>query len=206
MDRIDDLAPVAPTAEQAEALRVIARSSFALMAALIAARSMGLSSWCIGAGAVRNLVWDHLHGRLPSASIDEIDLVYFDPKLAREHEQHVRNRLSSICPDCSWDVTNQAHVHQWYEESFGIAVPALRSLEEGIATWPEYATCVGLSLTAKDELQVMAPHGLTDLFALRVRHNPARATADVFAARQSSKRWAERWPRLRIVLSADDEA
>ena len=44
-------------------------------------------------------------------------------------------------------------------------------------------------------------YGLSDLFALRVRHNPARVGHDVFAARHSSKRWVERWPQLQVVVS-----
>ena len=33
------------------------------MAALRAGRALGLAQWCIGAGALRNLVWDALHGQ-----------------------------------------------------------------------------------------------------------------------------------------------
>ena len=49
-------------------LCAIARASPPLMQALAAARDLGLASWCIGAGAVRNRVWDHLHGHAPSAA------------------------------------------------------------------------------------------------------------------------------------------
>ena len=44
--------------ELAERLRHLARSCAWFMAALTAVRDLELSSWCIGAGAVRNLVWD----------------------------------------------------------------------------------------------------------------------------------------------------
>src|SRR5262245_23516923 len=107
-----------PTVEHVESLKAIARGSPALMAALVAARSVGLPSWCIGAGAVRNAVWDHLHDRPPSASLEEVDLVYFDPRLLREHEEYIEGLLSRSHPGFTWDVTNQAHVHLWYERSF----------------------------------------------------------------------------------------
>lgn len=45
-----------------EQLISIVRASAWFMPALEAVRSLHLNSWCIGAGAVRNLVWDHLHG------------------------------------------------------------------------------------------------------------------------------------------------
>ncbi|MGH8235523.1 MAG: nucleotidyltransferase family protein [Steroidobacteraceae bacterium] len=184
--------------DHAELLKAIARASPMLMAALDAARSVGLSSWCVGAGAVRNLAWDYLHGNDPLPR-EEIDLVYFDAKEPPNREQDIQDHLARVHPALIWDVTNQAYVHLWYERVFGSAVQPLRSLEEGIASWPEYATCVGLTLTAHDELQVLAPYGLADLFALRVRHNPARVGHDVFAARHSSKRWVERWPQLQVV-------
>jgi uncharacterized protein len=45
-----------------EKLVEIASHSSWCMSALSAVREMGLESWCIGAGAIRNLVWDALHG------------------------------------------------------------------------------------------------------------------------------------------------
>ena len=48
-------------------------------------------------------------------------------------------------------------------------------------------------------LAEVAPHGLDDLFGLRVRHNPARATVEQFMARHTSNRWLEQWPRLNVV-------
>jgi hypothetical protein len=40
---------------------------------------------------------------------------------------------------------------------------------------------------------------LDDLFDLRVRHNPARATVEQLMARHTRKRWLEHWPLLRVV-------
>jgi uncharacterized protein len=190
----------AATVEHVELLKSIARASPSLMAALHAAHAVGLSSWCIGAGAVRNAVWDYLHGRSHASPLADVDLVYFDAHQPREHERQVQDHLSRIHPSVMWDVANQAHVHLWYESVFGSSVPALQSLEEGVSTWPEYATCVGLYLTVQSKLEVLAPYGLSDLFALRVRHNPARAGQSTFATRYSSKGWVQRWPHLQIVL------
>ena len=97
----------------------------------------------------------------------------------------------------NWEVTNQANVHLWYE-SRGQIVPPLRSLDDGISTWPEFATCVGVYTAADESVHVIAPHGLDDLFELRVRHNPSRASASDFRERVRSKDFLERWPRLTI--------
>jgi uncharacterized protein len=46
-------------------------------------------------------------------------------------------------------------------------------------------------------LDVFAPFGLTDLFAIRTRPNPVLAPGAVY--RDKTRRWSEEWPRL-IVL------
>lgn len=173
-----------------------------LMHALRAGRSLGLSSWCIGAGVLRNLVWDHLHGHGEATPCDDLDLVYFDPDdLNPATEARLRAQLLSCCPNSVWDVTNQAAVHLWYATRFGQEVEPLPSLVDGLATWPEYATAVGVCLTAQDEIEVLAPFGLDDLFNMLVRHNPARVSADAYRSRVLAKRFAQRWPRV-VVFDA----
>lgn len=183
----------------AEVVRLV-ESSVELMRALRCVRGLGLASWCIGAGVVRNHVWDALHGR-PSVHDSDVDVVYFDAHSAAERDAELQSRLCSLMPDVEWEVTNQAHVHRWFEREHGRNVAPLGSLEEGVSTWPEFATCVGVYLTQDDAVQVVAPHGLADLFELRVRRNPARASIDEFRQRVRTRRFLERWPRLALVQS-----
>lgn len=180
----------------------LARGSGWFMDALVAVRSLGLASWCIGAGAVRNLVWDALHGKTePSASAD-VDVAYFDAEnLAPEREAELQARLIEILPTVLWEVTNQAAVHHWFESCFGHPVDALRSLEEAVASWPEYATSVGLRLEADDSITVIAPHGLEDLFSCVVQRNPTRVSVATYRRRVMQKRYSERWPKARVVPS-----
>lgn len=98
-----------------------------------------------------------------------------------------------------WEVTNQAGVHLWFEAYFGYAVAPLTSLEEAVASWPEYATSVGVRLEADDSLTVIAPHGLDDLFDLVVRRNPVRVSVETYRERVAQKRYAERWPKVTVV-------
>ena len=183
----------------AQQLVGLVRQSPALMAALQAVRSMDLPSWAIGAGAVRNVVWDHLHGYKQAMAMNDVDVVYYDADhTSRETEMLVQHRLCQSMPHIQWDVTNQAAVHLWYAQVFGQIVTPLTSLHEGIATWPEYATCVGISLSADDQLQVIAPYGLDDLFAMRVSWNPARVSAVAYSERVRQKAFTERWPRVSV--------
>ena len=59
-------------------LVTIARESKWFWPALIAVRSLNLPSWCIGAGAVRNLVWDTLHEFQTPSALSDIDVAHFD--------------------------------------------------------------------------------------------------------------------------------
>lgn len=176
------------------------RSSSSLMAALTTVRSLGLTSWCIGAGAVRSLVWDTLHGFETPSVLADVDVVYFDSEAdGPEQDAHFEERLRSLMPALQWEVTNQATVHHWFASHLGQVVPPFGSLEEGVSTWPEFATCVGVYLDDDESIGIVAPHGLDDLFALRVRHNPLRASLEVYRHRVESKRFGERWPLLSIV-------
>lgn len=175
------------------------RSSHELTAALTAVRSLGLDSWCIGAGAVRSLVWNSLHGFKQTSALDDVDVAYFDSSAGPQQDAHIETRLRRLLPGMHWEATNQATVHHWFASELGQTVAPLQSLEEGIATWPEFATCVGVFLDESDSIAVIAPHGLDDLFNLRVRHNPVRASAATFRQRVASKRFAERWPRLSMA-------
>jgi len=170
------------------------------MAALAAVRGLQLAPWCIGAGAVRNLVWDALHGHVAPALPNDVDVAFFDPlDLSPARDAVLQRRLAAALPDVPWEVTNQAGVHLWFEHVFGHAVPPLQSLEDAVASWPEYATAVGLRLEADDALTVIAPHGLQDLFDGVVRRNPARVSVETYRQRVAQKRYTERWPKVRVV-------
>lgn len=130
----------------------------------------------------------------------DIDLVFFDPAdLSEEREQAVEEALRAELPGAPWDAKNQAAVHLWYAERFGRAVEPLGSTEEGVASWPETATCVGVRLEHDGRLEVVAPHGLDDLLGLVHRRNPARVSVKEYERRLRSKRISERWPLARVI-------
>ncbi len=187
-------------AELQQRLVEVARASPWFMDALHAVRSLALPEWCIGAGAVRNLVWDALHDKASPSRLADVDVAYFDAgDLSPARDQALQLKLQARHPAQPWEVTNQAGVHLWFEAHFGHPVEPLCSLEDAVASWPEFATAVGLSLQADDSLQVIAPHGLDDLFNMVVRRNPARVNVATYRQRVAQKRYAERWPGVRIV-------
>lgn len=171
------------------------------MCALRAARELDLDSWCIGAGLIRGLVWDHLHGFEEPSLCADVDLVFYCPDgPGRMQERSIEQALSAMTPGLQWDAVNQAGVHRWLQpRSPGHVIPAFTSLADGIASWPETATCVGVTLNAMDEIGVIAPHGLSDLFDMVVRWNPARVSRTIYEERAAEKRWTARWPRVKVL-------
>jgi len=165
-----------------------------------AVRSLGLDQWCIGAGALRNLVWDALSGNVRRSALCDIDVAFFaadDVSSARD--QALQHRLCALMPGWPWEVTNQAGVHWWFEQHFGHPVAPLASLADAVATWPEYATAVAVTLAKDDSISVIAPYGLSDLFTMTVRHNPARASVATYRQRVAQKKYRDRWPEVTII-------
>lgn len=192
--------PNPATAAQRLRLIRIVRGTEWLMRALRVARELDLPDWCIGAGALRNAVWDAVHGYEVASPPRDVDLAYFDPDhLEAERDHALEARLRARDRSLPWEVTNQAGVHLWFEEVFGHPVEPLTSIEAAVATWPETATAVAVSLTADDEIRVLAPLGLDDLLGVVVRRNPARVSVDTYRRRIREKRYAERWPRVRVI-------
>lgn len=193
-------APTTTEPEHAARLIALVQQSPWLMEALRAVRSLGLASCCIGAGALRNLVWDALHGKTERSALSDVDVAYFDASdLSPQRDAELQARLAQILPELPWEVINQAGVHLWFERCFGHAVPPLASLKEAVASWPEYATAVAVWLDEADRIHLLAPHGLSDLFSCTVRRNPIRVSVDTYRQRVSQKRYAERWPGVRVL-------
>ena len=98
-----------------------------LVEALRAARDVAAPDWLINAGAIRDAVWDDLHGRPLTALPRDIDVGFFDPDdLTPERDRAVEAALHARAPQLPWDAKNQAAVHLWYPQRFGVdgrAVP-----------------------------------------------------------------------------------
>ncbi|GAA1887251.1 nucleotidyltransferase family protein [Asanoa iriomotensis] len=171
-----------------------------LMAALAAVRASRLPEAWIGAGVLRDLVWDERYGAgFDPARVRDVDVAFFDAAdLSRDRDQSATALLTGLLPAVPWEATNQAAVHTWYADHFGgAAVPPLTSVADAVATWPETATSVAVRLT--DRVEVCAPLGVADLLGGVWRPNPRRITVERSRERLARQRPATRWPGVRVA-------
>ena len=162
------------------------------MASLWAARELALPDWALGAGFVRNLIWDHLHQKAEPTPLNDIDLIYLDPGDPEgADEREYETRLAVRVPGQHWEVRNQARMHSRQQ------VPPFASSLEALSHWVEVPTCIGVRLLANDEFEWLAPHGFGHNWSLRVSANPrCPQERRIFIDRIRDKQWQRIWPDL----------
>jgi uncharacterized protein len=167
-----------------------------MMKALKVAKSANLPNWYIGAGFMRNTVWDAQHGYDLERNYNDIDIGYFDSKnVSEEQDEKLSKNLKNEL-NVSWEVVNQAYAHKYNN------VPPYKSAIDGLAHWVETATSVAATLDDNNQVKIIAPWGVEDLLNLKLRlvpyHIGNKYYEDLFKKRIKDKRWIERWPRLKI--------
>jgi len=170
---------------------ILARAE--MLRALQAVARLDLPDAWIGAGFIRNAVWDALHGT-GHVALDDADVVFFDRAHAdAERDRSIEAELHRIWPQILWSVKNQARMHARNGDApYGDTLDA-------VTHWPETATAIA-ARWRDGRLDVMAPHGCGDLFGLIVRPTPAYAgRLDIVRRRIRDKGWLLRWPRLTVV-------
>jgi hypothetical protein len=162
--------------------------------ALRAVRSLGLNDCAIGAGFIRAAVWDYLSHLGEWTAVEDVDVIYFDPKSADPRcELAIERSLAEMMPGLPWSVRNQARMHLRNGDR-----PYVSTLD-ALHFWLETPTCIAVCLSPHDHLELLAPFGLADLFAMTIRPTPrGRERISAYRQRLQSKRWHERWPGVRV--------
>ncbi len=163
-------------------------------------KTLGLSQYYIGAGCAAQTVWNFLTHRPLMNGIKDIDIVYYDDTdTSEEAESVVIEKIQTLLGDLEIeiDVKNQARVHEWYSSKFGYEILPYLSVESAIDSWPTTATSLGLRINTQNQLEVYAPFGLEDLFAMRVRPNKIQITESIYLAKVH--KWSKKWPELEVI-------
>ncbi len=155
--------------------------------------SLHLPDCWVGAGFVRNAIWDDLHEHPESTALADVDVVYFDKtEMSQATDEHLQAALTFLAPDVPWSLKNQARMHLRNGDE------PYESTAQAIARWPETCTAVAVRLS-NDHIEVLAPLGLLDLFDLVIRPTPHfMAKLEIYRSRVLAKQWSKRWPRLRF--------
>lgn len=186
----------APTPER---LREILAVNSVLMEVVSRAKLIELPGWYLTAGCVFQTVWNVLTGRAPETGIKDYDLVYFDASdLSWAAEDAVIRAGAAVFDDlpAEVEIRNEARVHLWYEQKFGVPCQPYARTEDAIDSFPAIATCVGIRELADGSWQVYAPYGLDDMFGLVVRPNPVLAPRTTYETKTA--RWKRSWPELTV--------
>jgi uncharacterized protein len=159
----------------------------------------GLPDAWLVAGSVIQTAWNVLTGRAPDYGIKDYDIFYFDADTSWEAEDANIRRVAAAVSDISVsvEVRNQARVHLWYPNKFGIAYPPLQRATQGIDRFLTVAAQIGIR-PVQGNYDIYAPHGLEDLSTLTIRPNHCpNFSAHLYEAKAAA--WKARWPELTIL-------
>ncbi|QKS60373.1 nucleotidyltransferase family protein [Paenibacillus barcinonensis] len=167
-----------------------------IMQDLSLVRELQLPDSYIGAGYIRNYIWDELHGYARRELHSDIDVVYYDAgNLSEERDIQLEHRLRAATGNHKWSVKNQARMHLRNGDA------PYHSTEDALRYWPERVTAIAVQLDAQDHISICAPYGLEDLYTLVVRKSPSFKDAAYYNKRVLQKNWQEHWPKLTIVCA-----
>lgn len=183
-------------------LEEILRRSEPLMQVLGTLVTLDLPDWLVFSGAIYQRVLNHLTGRDLDYGIKDYDVGYFDASdLSYEAEDVVIRRVAAAFDPPlreMVEVRNQARVHLWFEGKFGEPYPPLAGTREALERFVSPLFAVGVRLETDGRMSVVAPFGLDDLFAMRLRPNPWRSTGGFERTSTSAK---ARWPEIEVIAA-----
>lgn len=186
--------------ERRAMLELSIRSDETVMAFLRRARDLRLPDWRLVSGAVYQTVWNVLAKRPHGYGIKDFDLVYFDGSdLSFEAEDRAISKAELAFRRFPFPVEcrNQARVHLWYPQKHGIDYPPLSCTDEGLTKFLAKAQAIGIRLEADGRLDIAAPFGLSDLFAMRLTPNPLHSNPKSF--REKADAAKRLWPEVEVV-------
>ena len=151
----------------------------------------------VGAGCINQTIFNYYHGYDIDYGINDYDIIYYDNDLSYEAEDKIIKMITSkVNDDIKLDIKNQARVHLWYYDKYGIKRKPYISVEDAIGSWGATITCVGVRI--KDgKFYVYAPYGLNDIFNMVIR--PVKYNSNKEFYEERCNKWKNKWYKLKIV-------
>src|SRR5690349_20318616 len=154
-----------PLDQQLAGFRALVTRNATLVEVLARAAGLGLPRWYLVAGCLYQTVWNVVTGQPPQAGILDYDLAYFDGSdLSWAAEDTVIRAGHDVFAGlpAPVQIRNQARVHLWYPEKFGMPCPMHESTEAAIDTFETTVACLGVRVLPSGRWRIYAPHGLAD--------------------------------------------
>lgn len=150
-------------------------------------------------------------GETPARAIKDYDLFYFDSTdCSGESEERANRCAAELFTDlgCEIDVRNQARVHMWYAQEFGVeGYPRLKRSTDGIDHFLAVCCMVAIRRTSAGRIDLYAPFGVDDVLERVMRPNPWYPNAPRDCYNRKAERWRVLWPDLKVEpLPSREEA
>ena len=185
----------------AEFLRLI-RLNPLVVEAVRRAPLLGLPDTWVVSGCLFQTVWNVLARQPPTRGIKDYDIFYFDSSdLSAESEVGINRHGAELFSDldCEIDIRNQARVHTWYAEEFGVrGYPRLKKSTDGIDNFLAVCCMVAIRQTSAGSIEVYSPFGVDDVLDRVMRPNPWYPNAPIDFYNSKAERWSAMWPDLKI--------
>ena len=178
----------------------IIRATPDLMSILSAIRELSLpDSWLVS-GGIYQTVWNAFTGKHADHGIKDYDIIYFDGSdLSYDAEDRVIKLLEARLPSLAnrLETRNQARVHLWYEERFGGRYTPLSCSLESLTAYASKTHSVAVRIRPDDELDIHAPFGLANIFAMRLVPNYVMDNRKTHE--EKGMRMKALWPDLDLI-------
>ena len=167
------------------------------------AGKLGLPDSWIVSGCLFQTVWNVLAGESPCRGIKDYDLFYFDASDSSAESEARANRCAAELFSnlaCEVDVRNQARVHTWYAEEFGVeGYPRLSKSTDGIDNFLAVCCMVAIRRTSSGGTDIYSPFGVDDVLNRVMRPNPWYPNLPANCYQKKAERWRSLWPDLTVA-------
>ncbi len=164
--------------------------------------TLNLPNFYIAAGSVFQTIWNKMDNKILNHNIKDIDVIYHNDKdLSVDKDLEYYELINNYCKNKGYkyeiDVSNEARMHIWKKEKFGIDVEPYKSSEDAIDKWIATVHAIGITKD-NNEIKLYAPYGLSDIFSKTIRPIKHKYnTKDIYDKKAHS--WQERFQNLNII-------
>jgi len=163
---------------------------------------LGIPDAWLAGGCLFQTAWNVLCGNAAAHGIKDYDVFYFDAgDRSKAAEDQVNRNAASLFADlgCDIELRNQARVHLWYEDEFGVPdYPELACATDGVDRFLAVCCMVAVCPPGEGAADLYAPFGVDDVFELVMRPNPLFPALPRDRYERKAERWQMLWPELRV--------